>query len=82
MLKIRAITAHYTPSQWGVKMIGGKVQVWCLWKRTDDDKSYLFYGDDRDTYKEFEEDGFIVSEEVKSYADAIKWLEQNVNAGE
>ena len=73
---IRTISAHYIPMEWGVKVQGDKIVAWANLVRTDD--SYSFYGDDADCYEEFERDGFTISKEVYSFAEADKWLKKEV----
>lgn len=76
--KVRTIIANYIPDSWGVKVDGDKTIAWISFKRTNPDKVYAFYGDDADCYKEFEEDGFVVSSEVADFEEADKWIKDNV----
>ena len=80
---VRAITAHYLPMEWGVKVQGEKIVAWVHLVRTDDSPTYaLFYGDDADCYEEFEREGFTISKEVASFAEADGWLKKEVLVGE
>lgn len=76
--KSLSITAYYFPTEWGVKMQGSKIIAWALYRRSDSEINYAFYGDDADAYQAFEEAGFTKSCEVASFEEANKWLEQNV----
>lgn len=76
--KSLSITAYYLPTEWGVKMQGDKIIAWALYRRSDGEISYCFYGDDADAYQAFEEAGFTKSCEVASFEEANNWLEQNV----
>ena len=76
--KSLSITAYYFPTEWGVKMQGSKIIAWALYRRSDSEINYRFYGDDADAYQAFEEAGFTKSCEVSSFEEANKWLEENV----
>lgn len=76
--KSLSITAYYFPTEWGVKMQGSKIIAWALYRRSDSEINYCFYGDDADAYQAFEEAGFTKSCEVSSFEEANKWLEENV----
>ena len=76
--KSLSITAYYFPTEWGIKMQGSKIIAWALYRRSDSEINYAFYGDDADAYQAFEEEGFTKSCEVSSFEEADKWLEQNV----
>lgn len=75
---VRMTTVHYTPLEWGVKVQGEKIIAWARLSRTDESPAYAFYGDDADCYEEFERNGFTVSEEVSNFAEANKWIKENV----
>lgn len=76
--KSLSITAHYLPTECGVKMQGSKIIAWALFSRSDGEIDYCFYGDDADAYQAFEKAGFTKSCEVASFEEANNWLEQNV----
>ena len=76
--KSLSITAYYFPTECGVKMQDGKIIAWALYRRSDGDINYHFYGDDADAYQAFEEAGFIKSCEVSSFEEANNWIEKNV----
>lgn len=76
--KSLSITAYYFPTEWGVKMQGSKIIAWALFRRSDGEINYRFYGDDADAYQAFEEGGFTKSCEVSSFEEAHNWIEENV----
>lgn len=76
--KSLSITAYYFPVEWGVKMQGSKIIAWALYRRSDGEINYRFYGDDADAYQAFEEEGFTKSCEVSSFEEANEWLDKNV----
>lgn len=79
MRQVITIPTHYMPIQWGVKMVGNGMLVWALYKRTDSEEAYnLAYGDDADTYRAFEEEGFTRTKKVADRAEAEQWLNINV----
>lgn len=82
--KSLSITSYYFPTEWGVKMQGSKIIAWALFRRSDGEINYRFYGDDADAYQAFEEEGFTKSCEVSSFEEANNWIEENVmmNIGE
>ena len=75
---VREISAHYIPTEWGVKVEGKKIIAWARLVRTDDSPAYAFYGDDADCYEEFEQDGFTISKEVNEFAEADAWIKKEV----
>lgn len=76
--QVLRITAYYIPTDWGIKMGGKNIIVWALYRRSDSDVNYQFYGDDADAYQSFEEAGFTKSCEVSNFEEANKWIEENV----
>ena len=68
--------------EWGVKVQGEKIVAWAHLVRVDDSPVYTFYGDDADVYEEFERDGFTLSKEVASFAEADEWIKKEVLIGE
>ena len=74
--KIRAITISYMPMEWGTKVEGDKITAWAKLVRSSG--NFAFYGDDADCYEEFERDGFTISKRVKDFAEADKWLKEQV----
>lgn len=80
--KSLSITSYYFPVEWGVKMQGSKIIAWALYRRSDSEVNYVFYGDDADAYQAFEEAGFTKSCEVSSFEEADEWIKNNVMIGE
>ena len=78
MRKIRTITAHYIPVEWGVKVGEKDLRAWVRMIRTEGEKEYTFYGDDADVYREFEHEGFTISKTFGNITDAHKWLNQEI----
>lgn len=79
--QVKTITSYYLPVEWGVKMQGGKIIAWALYRRSDSEINYRFYGDDADAYQAFEEEGFTKSCEVSSFEEADEWIKENVMMG-
>lgn len=76
--KVRSITPHYIPVEWGTKVCKGKIIAFAHIIRADKEGIYDFYGDDADMYKLFEQDGFTITKEVKDFEDAHKWIKEEV----
>lgn len=74
--KIIANTTNYIASEWGVRIEGDKIIAYAHFIPAC--KDYSIYGDDADCYEEFERDGFIISQECKTYAAAQEWINKNV----
>lgn len=74
----RTIVTHYIPEEWGIKMVGEEVKAFIRFVRTDNDYDYKFYGDDADTYREFEREGFVMSTTTKTFKEANEWLNSNI----
>lgn len=80
--KVRTITVNYIPTEWGIKVDGDVITAWAKLVRSDKSSVYSFYGRDADCYEEFERDGFTICKEVKDFAEADKWLKEEVMIGE
>lgn len=76
----RVIAIHYTPIEWGIKIVGEEITVWARLVRTDPESDYSFYGDDADCYREFDKEGFTISAKVNDYKEADRWIKKNVLA--
>lgn len=80
MRKTITINTHYIPLEWGIRDEASKVgglTAFVRYVRSDDPSEYYKYGDDADTYKAFEEEGFIKTKTFTNYADCYKWLKEN-----
>lgn len=69
---------HYIVVESGKKYSLDSLEIlaWVRYVRSDADSAYLAYGDDADTYEEFERDGFVKSKVCSSYEEAEKWLKE------
>ena len=77
MRKVKSIYAHYVPVEWGIKDNGKEIIAFARFARYN--ATYEFYGDDADTYRNFEEEGFTLSRPVASYKEGYEWLSQEVD---
>lgn len=76
--KVITNNCSYIPVEWGTRVEGkdAKIVAFVHYVRTDE--SYDFYGRDADVYEEFEREGFVREKEVNTYAEAGKWLGEQV----
>ena len=77
-LKTDIAVVSYQPIACGMS---GNI-AWVKYKRlvTEVDE-YEFYGDDADTYKNFDEEGFVRSQKVETFREGLDWI-KNTMIGE